>query len=205
MSSGTGTSSQPRLGPAWRSTHQGGRGFQPPPAADSDSREPAQRRDSNRNSFSVLGADDETSIGKATGEGSAFSRAKSVPFSSRSDGLRASGASRTSSLGLGTKSTGSGRSLADLAARQGTTRSHSGMGGRRASAYDESGLSSNSRASSMRNAIDEKKVIRHTREKLLSMRPRPGADHSRPGNLEKILDGTPLLSEEPLDPGKFFS
>ena len=218
MSSGTGTSSQPRLGPAWRSTHQGGRGFQPPPAADAESRETAPRRDSNRNSFSVLGADDETSTVKAAGEGSggAFSRAKSMPFSSRSDSLRTTGGgtSRPSSSALNTKTAGSGRSLADLAARQGMTRSHSThatvVSGRRpSSGFEEAGsvLGPNSRASSMRNAVamDEKKVIRYTREKLLSMRPRPGADSSRPENLVKILDGTPLLSDVPIDPGKFSS
>jgi hypothetical protein len=52
----------------------------------------------------------------------------------------------------------------------------------------------------MRDFVDDKKVIRFTREKLLSMRPRTDPNVIRPDVLN-VLDGLPLLSKDPIDPG----
>jgi hypothetical protein len=45
-------------------------------------------------------------------------------------------------------------------------------------------------------------VTRFTREKLLALRPRPEDDGGPPEDL-KHLDGNPILSAEPLDPGEY--
>ncbi len=52
--------------------------------------------------------------------------------------------------------------------------------------------------------IDDKSVVRYTRERLLSMRPRPTEDDQEQlPNTLTALDGTSLFSKEPLDPGTF--
>lgn len=218
--------SQPRLGPAWRSASQGGRGFQPPSAApDTD-----ETKNSNRNSFSLLDMDDDNnprsqglaskSSGNANGASSGSSGiSPRKAFTSRSEGLRSAGVgsggfgtrSMSSSKGSGTSSGSSGvtggRSLADLASR--FPSSGGGLNGRRSShhsshgGFDDTegrpGAMSMGRSSSLRDFVDDKKVIRFTREKLLSMRPRaePGATHPAALN---CIEGLPLLSKEPLDP-----
>ncbi len=55
--------------------------------------------------------------------------------------------------------------------------------------------------------IDDKSVVRYTRERLLSMRPRPGS-----GNEQQVLpttltclEGTALFAKDPLDPGTYKS
>ena len=177
---------------------------------------------SNRNSFSVLSGEDDAAgaagppLNKPTS--TSFGRAKSMPFGSprtSGDGGGSGGSSRT-------LKSRSGRSLADLAAQQQSssmTRSHSthasssgggggssGGGGRRgslASAFEDRASSRGGGSSILAAMADEKNVIRYTREKLLSMRPRPDpSSSSRPATLESILGGTALLSDTPLDPGK---
>ena len=52
--------------------------------------------------------------------------------------------------------------------------------------------------------IDDKSVVRYTRERLLSMRPRPGSGNDQqvlPTSLT-CLEGTALFSKDPLDPGR---
>ena len=194
-SGGNGASSSssplPRLGPTWRSSNsQGGKGFQPPPAVSSD---PTSSRYSssgshdgtvspNRNSFSAL-VDDEDSSNKPP------ERSNSGGFSSRSEGLRTAapaggsgGAYRSSSMGGG-----GGRSLAELASRVGSRSRSQG------SSYDDSNRSN--------NPEEYKKIIRFTREKLLSLRPRPKG--FIPSAL-KHLEGNLILSDEPQDPGRFY-
>lgn len=54
-------------------------------------------------------------------------------------------------------------------------------------------------------AVDSAKVIRYTREKLLSMRPRPDLSAGFPPPHLAHVDAVALLSETPQDPGKPFS
>ncbi len=220
--------SQPRLGPAWRSASQGGRGFQPPSAAAPDTED---GKVSNRNSFSLLDMDDDnnprtqnmTSKGSGNANGASGVTSPKKPFTSRSEGLRSAG------LGTGGFSTrtmssskesgessgprrGGGRSLADLASRFPSSGT-GGLNGRRSSSHHSShgggfddtegrpgamGIGS----SRMRDFVDDKKTIRFTREKLLSMRPRPDPNATHPASLH-CIEGLPLLSKEPLDPGTY--
>lgn len=178
-------SSLPRLGPTWS---KGGKGFQPPPPAVTRSRSGSagssgsESRPSNLNKFSVLDDDEDVN-----GEQQQQER----PANSRSEALRSF---HRSSSG-GPKPTG--RSLADLAARAppaSISRSSStpfreeGGGGGRFSGLGE-GEGSNV------------KVIRFTREKLLSMRKAPGPDDPNPPEVLKHIEGTSVLSPEPQDPG----
>lgn len=190
MSSGS-PSSLPRLGPTW-SKGGGGKGFQPPPAASvtrsrsgSAGSSGSESRPSTANKFSVLDDDDDVNGVEQ----------QQRPANSRSEALRSF---HRSSSG-GTKPTG--RSLADLAARApptGVTRSSStpyrtgeeGGGGGRFSSLSSS-------------ADSDAKVIRFTREKLLSMRKPPGPNDPNPPDVLKHIEGTVVLSPEPQDPGKF--
>lgn len=219
----------PRLGPSWRSTNQGGRGFQPPSAASTTTQEVSSgtTSESNRNSFSILDTDDEarsfSTIAKTNEATAAVSVAVAAAavastssprrnFSSRSEGLRSAGigggafgnrSSSSSSKGTAAAAaSGGGRSLADLASRlpssSGTTGGRTGSVNRRSGSGDDThGLG---RVSSTKEYVEDKNVVRYTREKLLSMRPRTDPSAARPEGL-KVLDGTPLLSAEPLDPG----
>lgn len=191
MSSSTnapGSPSLPRLGPTWRE-----RGFQPPPAvpaervtrtrSSSAGSSDSEKRPPNLNKFSVL--DDDEDVVAGSGE--------QRKENSRSEGLRST-YNRSSSGGTRP----GGRSLADLAARTpGVTRSGSGShreeggGGARFSGPGGSGEETSV------------KVIRFTREKLLSMRVPPKADAESPPARLKHLEGTPIISSEPQDPGKF--
>ena len=174
-------SSLPRLGPTWS---KGGKSFQPPPPAVTRSRSGSagssgsESRPSNLNKFSVLDDDDEVNGERA-------------PANSRSEALRSF--HRTSSGGPKP----SGRSLADLAARAppaALSRSSS-------TPYREEG--GNSRFSGLGSEGEEinVKVIRFTREKLLSMRKAPGPDDPNPPEVLKHIEGTSVLSPEPQDPG----
>lgn len=214
----------PRLGPSWRSTNQGGRGFQPPSAASTTTQEVSSgtTSESNRNSFSILDTDDEarsfSTIAKtneataAVSVAAAAAASTSSPrrnFSSRSEGLRSAGIGggafgnrSSSSKGTAAAAASGGRSLADLASRlpssSGTTGGRTGSVNRRSGSGDDThGLG---RVSSTKEYVEDKNVVRYTREKLLSMRPRTDPSAARPEGL-KVLDGTPLLSAEPLDPG----
>jgi hypothetical protein len=58
--------------------------------------------------------------------------------------------------------------------------------------------------SAYKQAVDSAKVIRYTREKLLSMRPRPDVNAGFPPPHLAHVDAVALLSETPQDPGKQF-
>lgn len=181
--SGASPQSQPRLGPSWRSTTTGGRGFQPPSA------EPDDIKNSNRNSFSLLDMDDDAPVAQES---------NSRKFTSRSEGLRSSGAAGGAFAGSNRSTRTSGRSLSDLASRlpaaapERSTRS----GSRGADDTNESGRSASFKE------FDDKNVIRFTREKLLSMRPRVDPTNSVVPEVLSSLENSLLLSASPQDPGK---
>lgn len=181
--SGASPQSQPRLGPSWRSTSTGGRGFQPPSA------EPDDIKNSNRNSFSLLDMDDDAPVTQES---------NSRKFTSRSEGLRSSGAAGGAFAGSNRSTRTSGRSLSDLASRlpaaapERSTRS----GSRGADDTNESGRSASFKE------FDDKNVIRFTREKLLSMRPRVDPNNSVVPEVLSSLENSLLLSASPQDPGK---
>jgi len=197
----------PRLGPAWlRGSNQGGRGFQPPPAATSGERrgrsgstgsggEPTTpSRPSNK--FSVLDEDDDDVVapGSSQPQQQQTTQQQQLP-NSRSEGLRSASAGHH-------RPKPTGRSLADLAARAPPAGSGGGVGGRRASAEGSSSgggaVDGGGRFAHLKEAIEsDKKIIRFTRERLLSMRPQPSS--SLPAALQH-LEGTSILSKEPQDP-----
>ena len=183
----------------------GGRGFQPPPTVAADRVDKArsgswgsqERRDHNK--FSAL-QDDDDIVAPGNGKGGD----EQPSGNSRSEAFRTS-FSRSASTG---ERRGGGRSLADLAARVPDT----AVTGRRHSAnYDGTGRATGSRFSSLRSGesgstIDnykpDPKVVRYTREKLLSMRPSPrGPDPGPPSDIAH-LDGAVILSQTCQDPGK---
>jgi hypothetical protein len=216
VAASSAASSGPRLGPSWRSTNQGGRGFQPPSASSTQD----ASHESNRNSFSILDTDDDVrssfSASTKMNETAAAATGTSTSspkrsFSSRSEGLRSAGigggAFGNRSTSSSSKGTATGRTLADLASRLPSS-SGTGTGGRTGSVNRRSGSGDDTyggmtgRVSSSREYVEEKNVVRYTREKLLSMRPSTDPSAIRPEGL-KVLDGTPLLSPEPLDPGMY--
>mmetsp|Transcript_24154 Transcript_24154/g.59130 ORF Transcript_24154/g.59130 Transcript_24154/m.59130 type:complete len:680 (+) Transcript_24154:106-2145(+) len=194
------------LRPAWSkgAGGGGGRGFQPPPTVSADrSDQPRssswgsqERRDSNK--FSALQDEDDEKAGSTQ-------REERNSGGSRGEAFRTS-FSRSSS---GPKP--SGRSLADLAAQ---VPENSPAGRRHISNYESrssggsgrfSGLRSGDHANpgaavSMDSYKPDPKVIRYTREKLLSMRPPSQfGDQSLPVNL-RHLEGSAVLSKAPQDP-----
>jgi len=141
-------------------------------------------------------------------------------FISRSEALRSAtntGYSRSVSVGERNLSSsigrGSGRSLRELASMipNTTAATMTGPGGTGrvtrgtsltfASGLEDTARSSSSLLSSLEQ--DSKKVIRYTREKLLSMRPRPSIDKEISSHL-KGGDGSFWFSKECLDPGKVY-
>ena len=181
----------PRLGPTWYkgAGNQGGRGFQPPPAVPAE-RVTRSRSGSagssgsdtkpNVNKFSVLDDDDEGDDRRVSGN-------------SRSEALR----SYHRSPSGGPKP--SGRSLADLAARSpptGVARSNSAPLREEGGSGRFSGLGGGAEGTH-----SAPKIIRFTRERLLSLRTPPGPDDENPPPLLKHLEGSPILSEVPQDPG----
>ena len=169
--------------------------------------------------------------------GSASAGSGSGRFMSRSEGLRSSGggsggfSTRASKM----KGKGSGRSLADLASRftsgstpssSGRSHSHRGSLGAGSGGLTRDGLGSSGglssgggsgggmglggeNSSSLAELMElEKNIVRYTRERLLSMRPRPSDGEEALENLPSSLldlEGTSLFSKEPLDPGTFIS
>lgn len=140
-------------------------------------------------------------------------------FRSRSDGLmgntstnsnriggfnsmsRASSSSYSNSSPSPYKSTG--RSLADLAARTpatGISRSHSGSYSNTNSSSNIS-MGSSSRDRPVMSIADDvdRKIIRFTRERLLSMRPQPNISAGLP-NVLKHLVSTAIVTKAPQDP-----
>ena len=177
----TNNPQQPRLGPAWRGK---GTGFQPPPAVPDkrpSSSEGRNRSGSNasggerRNPFSALEEDEGGNSGTPSESGGRFSA-----LSSRGGG----GYHRSASSGQGKP-----RSLADLAAaappRRNTLHSNFAGGGGGGGSF-----------------ADNEKVIRYTREKLLSLRPRPKEGEGLPDCL-KGMEGSVVVSTVAQDPGEF--
>ena len=203
------------LRPAWYkgAGGGGGRGFQPPPTVTSERGEKTrssswgtqERRDSNK--FSALQDDEDGPPNQGSG-----GKEEKPSGNSRSEAFRSS-FNRSSSTGERAKPPG--RSLADLAARVPDT----GAGGRRHSSGFEgrggggtgrfSGLRPGDSSSSGLSGSDpyksDSKVIRYTREKLLSMRPPPKSSEEGPPADLKHMEGTVVLSKVPQDPGKFYS
>lgn len=190
-------SAQSSLRPTWQKGGNG-RGFQPPPTASdrgdkgrSSSWGSQGSRDGNK--FSAL-LDDDDDVPPVNSGGNGKSEEK-PSGNARSEAFRSS-----FSRGTSASNRGSGRSLADLAARVPENTSS----GRRPSRF--SGLRSGDQggSSGASGSIDSYKpdpsVVRYTREKLLSMRP-PSNQGSQtlPPNLVH-LEGSTILSKAPQDP-----
>ena len=181
------SSTSSALRPAWRNS-SGGRGFQPPPSVGSErgrSQSIGSTGDNsggeNRayNKFAALD-DDEDGM-----ENAAVTNPAPPKGNSRSEALRQGLGPRASSKG----GPSSGRRLADLAAtapeQAAATRGYSGR------------YSSRSNGNSAAPPVDEGKVIRFTRERLLSMRPAPS---NSPPEVLTPLVGNVIISELPQDP-----
>lgn len=181
------------LRPGWSKGTNGGRGFQPPPAVPdrgdkgrSGSWGSQERSSSNK--FAALDDDDDGFIPVASG------KSEDKPSgNSRSEAFRSSFTGRQSS----TSNKPPGRSLADLAAR---APEPPGVPAPRRSG----GRFTGHRATSEGNGTDYKpdpKIVRYTREKLLSMRVVP-KDDELPELLKDSI-GAPVLVDAVQDPGKF--
>lgn len=218
------------LRPGWfkGSGAGGGKGFQPPPTASdrgdkgrsnstgsSGDNESGSRRDNNI--FALL--DDDDGAGSGVGDGNGIvhaseSSSKPPPVinSSRSEAFRSSFTRATSS--------GSRRSLADLAARVPESSSLGGHGGRRHgshhSGYDgpkgghggsgrfshmhsHESTSMGGHSGSIESYKPDPKVVRYTREKLLSLRFAPRGNPGPPEEL-KSLEGSVVISATAQDP-----
>ena len=197
------------LRPGWFKSGGGGKGFQPPPTA-SDRRDKGRSNStgsngdheskSRSNTFAAL-LDDDDGAGVGDGNGivhASESTSKPPPVinSSRSEAFRSSFTRATSA--------GSRRSLADLAARvpESSMGSHSG---RRHGHHSEGRFSrSQSEGTSTGGHIDsykpDPKVIRYTREKLLSLRFAPRGADPGPPDVLKALEGSVVISATAQDP-----
>jgi len=188
------SASSSSLRPAWHKGSSGGRGFQPPPTVSergdkARSGSWGSQERSNSNKFAAL--DDDDDVVPPNG------KMDDKP-NSRSEAFR-------SSFGR-SQSTGNkppGRSLADLAAR--VPEPAAGPGRRSFETRAATGgtgrfqnYRSNSEGVVGENYKPDPKVIRYTREKLLSMRPVP-QDEGLP-ELLKEVDGLAILSKTPQDP-----
>lgn len=163
--------SLPRLGPTWRG-NQGGRGFQPPP--------PAENRRSRSESYSSAGSgDSSTNKPKNVNKFALLDEDEDIMINGDTED------SKRFTPVVVRSSTKAGRSLADLAARAPDVPPTKGV--KPAIARTES------------YTKDEAKVIRVTREKLLALRPRPLPNAEPPACL-KHLEGSAIISKEPLDP-----
>jgi hypothetical protein len=208
--SASGSSS---LRPAWSKGTSGGRGFQPPPTVSEQQRGDKARSGSmgswgsqernSANKFAVLDDDDGPAPGAPGGDGMSEDKPAG---NSRSEAFRSS-FGRASSTG----NKPSGRSLADLAARvpeppPGVGRRTGSFGAGAATGAGAGAGGRFPRSSDHGNGTDggykpDPKVIRFTREKLLSMRQVP-KDTGLPELLQE-LEGLAIVSTAPQDPGKF--
>ncbi len=215
------------LRPGWfKGSGAGGRGFQPPPTAsdrgdkgrsNSTGSSGDHESGSRSNTFAAL-LDDDDGAGSRVGDGNGIvhaseSSSKPPPVinSSRSEAFRSSFTRSTSS--------GSRRSLADLAARvpESSMGSHSGRRhGSHHSGYDgpKGGLggsgrfahshsndgSSGGHGGSIDSYKPDPKVVRYTREKLLSLRFAPRGEDPGPPEELKPLEGTVVVSPMAQDP-----
>ena len=219
------SNSNSSLRPGWfkGSGGGGGKGFQPPPTASdrgdkgrsnstgsSGENESGNRKDSNI--FAAL-LDDDDGAGSGVGDGNGIvhaseSSSKPPPVinSSRSEAFR-------SSFNRGSSS-GSRRSLADLAARvpeSSSSGSHSGRRHGHHSGYDGpkggSGRFSHAHShdsgghgSSIESYKPDPKVVRYTREKLLSLRFAPRGEDPGPPEKLRALEGSVVISATAQDP-----
>lgn len=188
--------------PGWHKGSSGGRGFQPPPTVSERGDKSrsgswgSQERNSSSNKFAVLDDDD---AGILTG-----GKDDKLSGNSRSEAFKSS-FGRSSSTG--NKPTG--RSLADLAARvpesAAAGRRHSGFEGRPAGTgrFSQPRTSSDAGTAVAGGSVDpykpDPRVIRYTREKLLSMRPVPKGDTELPPD-HMMVEGGPVMSESAQDP-----
>ena len=190
------STSSSSLRPGWSKGNSGGRGFQPPPTvADRGEKGRSgswgsQERGS-ANKFAALDDDDDGFIPVAGG------KADDKPSgTSRSEAFRSS-FGRQSSAG----SKPSGRSLADLAAR--VPEPQVAPVARRTAArftgYRSTGEGGNG---ADLNTKPDTKVIRYTRERLLSMRVVP-KDNEIPELLNEMI-GSSVISDTSQDPGRHF-
>jgi len=221
------------LRPGWfkGSGAGGGKGFQPPPTASdrgdkgrsnstgsSGDNESGSRRDSNI--FAAL-LDDDDGAGSGVGDGNGIvhaseSSSKPPPVinNSRSEAFRSS-FNRASS-------TGSRRSLADLAARVPESSSLGTHGGRRnaggnhsgyegpkngpggsgrfSHSHSNDGTSMGGHGGSIESYKPDPKVVRYTREKLLSLRFAPRGEDPGPSDELKPLEGSVVISATAQDP-----
>jgi hypothetical protein len=180
------------LRPAW--SNKAGRGFQPPPTVTSERNDKGRStswgsQERSGNKFAALDSDDEDAalVAPSSSSNSNNGGEKPAGGNARSEAFKSSFHRQTS-----TGSRGGGRSLADLAA----TVPEGAAAGRRG-AYEGRG---SGRFSGLKSE-SEAKVIRFTREKLLSMRPPSNAgDPGLPAALQH-LEGAVVISETAQDPG----
>jgi hypothetical protein len=180
----------------------GGRGFQPPPTVTSERGDKSrssswgsqERKDTNK--FSALEDDDDiVAPGNGLGDDKPSGNSRSEAFRS----------SFSRSASTGEKRAG-GRSLADLAARVPEAAT---TGRRQSTGYDSAGRSTgrfSARPGEAIGATDnykpDPKVVRYTREKLLSMRASPmGPDPGPPTDISH-LEGAVIISPTCQDPGE---
>jgi hypothetical protein len=187
------SSANSSLRPAWHRGNESGRGFQPPPTVASErtrsqsiGTEPQDSApNSSFNKFAALDDDEELA-----GDASNSKNEDGPKENSRSEALRTGPSGRTPSAASSSKV--SGRSLADLAAR----------------APDKPRSSSKGPETSTAPSTDvpvvevKAKVVRFTRERLLSMRPSP---LSAPPPHMKGIEGTVILSLVPQEPVCFLT
>lgn len=205
---GGGPGSSRVLGPAWYrgGGGHGNRGFQPPPAVSSEGRNGDEQHNASEGKNNINGGKDNDGF-QHVGSKDRDKKSRSGSFSSRSEGLLNSSGGGSGSRGgssysrassaayTGTKK--SGRSLADLvASKPHTNMSRTQSSG--ANPYRSSNERGTTSGGGDRNNDDvDKKVIRYTREKLLSLRPQPG--EGMPSYLKHLLS-TVVLSDAPQEP-----
>jgi len=228
-STSSNSNALPRLGPAWRSrgfqpppavpsdprdeSYQNKLNRSRSGSSGSLGEKGSSGGGSNSNSFSAFlsleGSDEDNGANGYGGgrngneDAGAGSRiGSSGGFKSRSDAFMGSGSRSTGGFGPSRNSSNSssgafkstGRSLADLAARTpsgGASRTHSG--GYRSSG-DGGGFSRE-----RPNDDADKKIIRYTRERLLSMRPQPRDPDNIPSHL-KYLQATSIVAKSAQEP-----
>ncbi len=181
MSSSSTANGSGSLRPTWsRSSGTGGRGFQPPPPV------PTERRTRSGSQGSSGSNDPPKST--ATNKFAALDDDEDDLPLGRSPPFRS-----VPSFGQPkSPSNLKGRSLADLASTVPDTAS---IGRAHSTGYRSAATRSDS-------ISESSNVIRFTREKLLALRPRPDPNLIGPPLNLKHLEDNPILSQQPLDPGK---
>ena len=209
------------LGPGWRSGG-GGKGFQPPPAAEASPeiapKSPRSPTSRNRTDSDDDGWNEVGSGGKPKGKGgsninhfAALSLDDDAPGSSANKTANG-GSSRSDGLRQPSNPRRSGRSLADLAKSIGPSDSAPGgrggpVGDRRSGGPRGPGgprgepRGDRSERRSLPEFVFDKSIVRYTREKLLSLRPSASGDGDLPAKL-KHLEGVSVISDKTNDPGK---